>query len=128
MTQFLYYAGMASDRQNEQIGLAIASDGDPFQRVEPNGLIVRRDPQISWKSLRVCNPTVVRRSAEWLMYYQGVGTGPTGSVVHCIALAHSVDGITWRCDPQPLLTFDDCRGALGLDQTNAFGGVIEPAI
>ena len=128
MTSFLYYAGMAADRQTEQIGLAIASDGKPFQRVDGGGLIIRNDPGVSWKSLRVCNPTVIRRPGRWLMFYQGVGPGPTGSPVHAIALAHSEDGQAWVCDPQPLLTFDDCRSALGMTAGAGTGGVIEPAI
>jgi len=128
MTSMLYYAGMAADRQTEQIGLAVAKDGGPFERVRQSGLIMARDEAIAWKSIRVCNPTVIRFGGDWLMFYQGVGKGVGGGVTHTIGLARSGDGISWESDERPLLTFDDFRGRVNNLPAGDTGGVIEPAI
>ena len=127
VTTLLYYAGMAADRQTEQIGLAV-SNGDAFERVEGDGLIIARDPSLAWKSLRVCNPTVISWQGSWLMFYQGVGPGPGDTAVHAIAAARSADCIHWTCDEQPLLTFDHVRAVFPRFATAAVGGVLEPAI
>lgn len=124
----LYYAGMAADRQTEQIGLAQSADGVVFQRVDGDGLLIARDQSVPWKAVRTCNPFVLRHGGEWLMYYQGVGRTPTGDISHVIARARSSDGRQWECDPKPCLSFDDVRAASGEFADQPHGGVIEPAL
>lgn len=125
---YLYYAGMAADRQTEQIGLATSPDGLTFQRWHEDGLLIPRDPNVAWKALRTCNPFVLRHEGTWLMYYQGVGRSAAGDVSHVIARARSVDGRRWECDPEPCLSFDDVRAAVPEFSDQHHGGVIEPAL
>ena len=125
---YLYYAGMAADRSTEQIGLATSSDGILFERVQGGGLLIPCVPGSTWKDVRVCNPTVVRRRGEWPMFYQGAHADARGTT-HAIGLATSHDGRVWVCEPEPFLTIEHMRGILpGLEQTDVAGGVIEPAV
>jgi predicted GH43/DUF377 family glycosyl hydrolase len=124
---FLYYAGMAADRQTEQIGLACSRDGIHFER-DGSGLIIPIDPATPWKSLRTCNPTVIRERSSWTMFYQGVGRNASGDIEHVIARAVSTDGRSWSCEPAPLITFDAVRSAIKEWESAAGGGVIEPSV
>ncbi|HEX6163004.1 MAG TPA: hypothetical protein VFZ31_06555 [Vicinamibacterales bacterium] len=129
VTAFLYYAGMAADRQTEQIGLAVAEDGRSFRRVNGDGLIIPIDAAVAWRSVRTCNPTVLRVRDEWWMFYQGVGPQPAGDqLTHVIALARSHDARTWKVDAEPMLTFDDVRAACPVFADSRHGGVIEPSV
>jgi hypothetical protein len=120
---------MAADRVTEQIGLAVSSDGRTFERVNGSGLILPRNPGVAWKALRVCNPTVLRFRDRWVMFYQGVGRGAApGELTHSIARARSADGISWECDEQPFLTFEDVRRSCPAFAATETGGVIEPAV
>jgi hypothetical protein len=125
----LYYAGMGADRATAQIGLAVSADGVAFERVNGSGLVLGPKPDVAWKALRVCNPTVVRFQGRRLMFYQGVGRGPApGALTHAIGLARSSDGISWECDDQPFLTFDDVRRSCPAFAATETGGVIDPAV
>ena len=129
MTAYLYYAGMAGDRHTEQIGLAIADGAGAFRRINADGLIVPIDTSVVWRSVRTCNPTVLRFRGEWWMFYQGVGPEPAGTqLTHVIALARSNDALSWTLEARPLLTFDDVRAACPVFTGSALGGVIEPSV
>ncbi|HUQ86855.1 MAG TPA: hypothetical protein VM096_04795 [Vicinamibacterales bacterium] len=129
MKSYLYYAGMANDRQTEQIGLAIADDDGAFHRVKGDGLIVPIEPGVSWRSVRTCNPTVLRFRGDWWMFYQGVGPESSSGqqLTHVIAAARSTDLVTWTLDARPVLTFDAVRSACPMFE-GATGGVIEPSV
>jgi hypothetical protein len=127
--RLLYYAGMAADRQTEQIGLAVSTDGRTFARVHGNGLILPRQPGVPWKALRTCNPTVLRVQGRWVMFYQGVGHGAApGQLTHALGRAWSADGLSWECEDQPFLTFDHVRRACPAFSPAESGGVLEPAV
>ena len=128
MTTLLYYAGMATDRRTEQIGLAISEDGSGFQRAEGGRPIVPIEPATAWKSVRTCNPTVVRFQDEWVMFYQGVGPDAAGQLTHVIARARSHNARQWVCDPRPILTFEHVRNACPALKDSVSGGVLEPSI
>ncbi len=128
---YLYYAGIpVEDQSMEQIGLAVSEDGVHFDRVNGTGLVLPLDRQSRWANLRVCNPTVIWFSGEWLMYYHVAHQeGLRGLVSHSIGLARSQDGVEWRNEPGPVLSVDNMRDIHpGLTRDSKSGGVIEPAI
>ena len=104
---YLYYAGMADDQENEQIGLAVSSDGNKFIRANGNGLVLPRIPTIPWKGLRTCNPTVLIRNNKFYMFYQGISSDEPKHV--SIGVAVSDDGINWIADDLPALSWVDMR-------------------
>lgn len=126
---FLYYAGMGADRQTEQIGLATSEDGVRFRRAGDGGLIVARNLTIPWKNTRVCNPAVVVRGREMMMFYQGAQCDASGRTArHTIGVATSGDGVTWTDSDEPVLRAEDVpddRGELSATQA---AGVIEPCL
>jgi len=129
VTAYLYYAGMAGDRTTEQIGLATSDNGRDFRRVNRDGLILPIDAAVRWRSVRTCNPTVLKVGAEWWMFYQGVGPDASGAqLTHVIALARSSDAVTWSVEPRPVLTFAHVRAQCPGMSDGADGGVIEPAV
>jgi hypothetical protein len=72
---------------------------------------------------------VLRFRNEWWMFYQGVGPEPAGKqLTHVIALARSIDAVSWTLEARPLLTFDDVRAACPVFEGSALGGVIEPSV
>ncbi len=127
--QHLYYAGMARDGIAEQIGLAVSADGRRFERVNGDGLIVRRDPRIAWKDTRVCNPAVLRDGDGFVLYYHGAqGTAAGRTITHTIGLGFSRDGIAWDVPDEPLLSW---RDMVAIDPAAASGkgiGLIEPCL
>lgn len=126
MTQYLlYYAGMATDLQSEQIGLAVSADGHRFERAGEDGLVVPRDPSTAWRSLRVCNPTVWQEDGRFLMMYQGIAA-ITRHV--SIGLAESYEGEKWALRPRPCLSWERMREVDSAIDPQARVMVIEPAI
>jgi hypothetical protein len=122
---YLYYAGMAADQENEQIGLAISRDGAAFERAGRGGLILARDPEVDWRSLRVCNPTVLLEEGGFLMVFQGIAHG-TQHV--SIGVARSPDGIEWTVEDPPALPWERMAEVdPGLDPSRRVG-LIEPAL
>ncbi|MEP7225104.1 MAG: hypothetical protein ABI783_09125 [Actinomycetota bacterium] len=122
---FLYYAGMAADNENEQIGLAVSDDGLQFERVGDDGLIMRRVPESPWRRLRVCNPTVLHEDGRFLMFYQGI---EPGTLHTSIGVATSNDGIHWDPDLEPAIPWQRMIALdpdLDPDQRVA---LIEPAV
>lgn len=102
----LYYAGMAADNVTEQIGVAVSEDGTAFRRArETPAIPVAAGTQ--WKSLRTCNPTVLRRRDGYAMWYLGIAQAKNISA----ARALSEDGIEWACDPEPCLPWEQLREA-----------------
>lgn len=104
----LFYAGMASDRVTEQIGLAHSVDGVRFTRVGQDGLLIRRDPLIGWKDTRVCNPCIFQDDTRFRMLYQGVGGGGN---FYSIGHAVSDSGYQWMLDDDPCLDWSTIRGS-----------------
>lgn len=121
---YLYYAGMANDIINEQIGLAVSSDGKNFARANKNGLIIKRDERILWKSLRVCNPTVLLQGSKFVMFYQGISKEGKNNV--SIGVAYSKNGVDWECNDSPSISWESMSepGA----RPDVREGLIEPAV
>jgi hypothetical protein len=115
---------MADDKNAEQIGLAVSDDGLSFQRVPPDGLVLRRDPTVPWRSLRVCNPTVLERDGGFVMFFQGIAESLNVS----IGRATSPDGTAWTCDPEPCLAWEEMREHAGPQEPGQRTAVIEPAV
>lgn len=125
MRYFLYYAGMAEDRENEQIGAAVSDDGLVFERVGDAGLVLRRDPRTRWQALRVCNPTVLYHGGRFLMWYQGIEP----QTLHTsIGLAVSSDGIEWHADPEPCIPWESMRRVDPKFDPTTRVGLFEPAV
>jgi hypothetical protein len=123
----LYYAGMARDAAGtEQIGLATSVDGVRFERVHGTGLILGTDPDVGWRSLRVCNPTVLLAGGGFLMFYQGIAGAPPHHT--SLAVARSKDGVTFDCDPAPCLSLDDMRTVDPRLDPRERIGLIEPSV
>lgn len=123
---FLYYAGMAQDHVNEQIGLATSPDGIHFDKVDGHGLILPRDPETSWKAERVCNPTVLYHNHVFVMYYQGIASGPLNHT--SIARAHSKDGIHFQCDAEPCISWQVMEHIDPSFNPNERVGLFEPTV
>jgi len=123
----LYYAGMARDAAGtEQIGLATSTDGVHFERVHGDGLVVAAEASIEWRSLRVCNPTVLAASAGYVMFYQGIARTPPHHT--SIGLARSKDGVAFDCEASPCLSLDDMRAIDPRLDPQERIGLIEPSV
>jgi hypothetical protein len=120
----LYYAGMAADGVTEQIGLAV-SNGQGFERVRADGLIIAADPSYPWRALRVCNPTVIVGDPGFVMYFQGIADGLHHT---SIGVARSDDGIEWEVDAEPSLGWQAMEGVDPTLDSTARVGLWEPAI
>lgn len=125
----LYYAGMADDGVKEQIGLAVSVDGRHFEKANGTGLVLARDEAVEWRSLRVCNPTVIADDGGYTMYYQGIANGgETGQTHTSIGIARSSDGIRWTPDPAPIVSWRAmAEHDSGFDERNRVD-VLEPAV
>ena len=119
----LYYAGMAEDKVTEQIGLATSTDGIRFERLPPDGLVLRRDA-VPWRDLRVCNPTVLPAAGGFVMFYQGISE----SLQVSIGRATSPDGRTWACDREPSLPWEQMRALVGVRKPARRTAVFEPSV
>lgn len=122
MNYLLYYAGMAQDGFTEQIGLATSEDGNSFTRVG-SGLILPVDPNVPWKSLRTCNPTVLQEQERFFMFYQGISAERKVS----IGVATSIDGIQWKSEALPSISVESCFES-NANASLKLTGVIEPAV
>jgi hypothetical protein len=123
---YLFYAGMAQDLETEQVGLAISNHQEPYQRANGDGLIIRTDPHKSWKSLRVCNPTVIHWKNEFWMWYQAISKEGFRNV--SIGFAKSKDGLKWDSNENPALSWSDMKDLDPKFREDGRAGVCEPSI
>ena len=123
---FLYYAGLCSDLQTEQIGLAISSDGKKFERVNNNGLVLPINRSSNWMSCMTCNPAVMKINEEkFIMFFQGIVKNPRKTT---IGLSESLNGIDWKSH-HPIISLDDKNISLPLQaEKYATKDLIEPTV
>lgn len=123
---FLYYAGLCSDLQTEQIGLAISSDGKKFERVNNNGLVLPINRSSNWMSCMTCNPAVMKINEEkFIMFFQGIVKNPRKTT---IGLSESLNGIDWKSH-HPIISLDDKNISLPLEaEKYSTKDLIEPTV
>ena len=127
MRRFLYYAGMSGDRKTEQIGLAVSENHRPFERVGVNGLIIPTVPQLEWKNLRTCNPSVVQAAdSSFVMIYQGIASQAPLNV--SLGWAYSKEGEEWIADDTPTLSPVDFETIDPTFDSDHRVGPIEPSL
>ncbi len=85
----LYYMG-STNAFDDQIGLAVSSDGIHWQKAQPDPVIARGDSG-AWDAMRVYHPEVLFDGSIYRMWYAGYD----GKNMR-IGLATSTDGKTWQ--------------------------------
>jgi predicted GH43/DUF377 family glycosyl hydrolase len=85
-TYYQYYEGLNTTSDAHAIGLATSTDG--LQWTKRSGPVLQATPG-AWDATEVRYPSVVQNGTNYLMVYQGVGSGTA------LGLATSTDGVNW---------------------------------
>jgi predicted GH43/DUF377 family glycosyl hydrolase len=83
---YMYYEGLNTTSDTHSIGLATSSDGLNWTK---KPVPVLQPTAAAWDMTEVRYPAVVNNSGNFLMVYQGTGSGTA------LGLATSTDGVTW---------------------------------
>lgn len=94
-TYYLYYEGLNTATYIHAIGVATSADGVHWTKGA--GPVLQATAG-TWDSTEVRYPSVVKNGSNYLMVYQGTGTGIA------LGLATSTDGITWTKHSGPVVS------------------------